>query len=69
MVRIAIGVDDVAWAEVIRELDLSDGFFGTAHLLLPAVGLLTLLSTKRLYTASTTARSGSTASSRRSGCW
>ncbi|ANW22700.1 MFS transporter (plasmid) [Streptomyces clavuligerus] len=49
MFGIAIGVMTVAWAEVIRELDLSDGFFGTAHLLLPAVGLLTLLSTKRLY--------------------
>ncbi|MFJ9431939.1 MFS transporter [Streptomyces sp. NPDC101490] len=49
MFGIAIGVMTVAWAEVIRSLDLSDGFFGTAHLLLPVVGLLTLLSAKRLY--------------------
>ncbi|MEV0774250.1 MFS transporter [Streptomyces sp. NPDC050433] len=49
MFGIAIGVMTVAWAEVIRSLDMSDGFFGTAHLLLPIVGLLTLLSAKRLY--------------------
>ncbi|WP_248844673.1 MFS transporter [Streptomyces anulatus] len=49
MFGIAIGVMTVAWAEVIRSLDLSDGFFGTAHLLLPVVGLLTLLAAKRIY--------------------
>ncbi|WP_309235796.1 MFS transporter [Streptomyces sp. TRM64462] len=49
MFGIAIGVMTVAWAEVIRSLRLSDGFFGTAHLLLPVVGLVTLLSAKRLY--------------------
>ncbi|MFJ6573605.1 MFS transporter [Streptomyces sp. NPDC091292] len=49
MFGIAIGVMTVAWAEVIRSLDMSDGFFGTAHLLLPVVGLVTLLSAKRLY--------------------
>ncbi|MFI7288516.1 MFS transporter [Streptomyces anulatus] len=49
MFGIAIGVMTVAWAEVIRSLDLSDGFFGTAHLLLPVVGLVTLLAAKRIY--------------------
>lgn len=46
---IAIGVMTVAWAEVIRALDMSDGFFGTAHLLLPGVGMVTVLSAKRFY--------------------
>ncbi|MFI1016663.1 MFS transporter [Streptomyces sp. NPDC020965] len=49
MFGIAIGVMTVAWAEVIRSLDMSDGFFGTAHLLLPIVGMVTVLSAKRLY--------------------
>lgn len=49
MFGIAIGVMTVAWAEVIRSLDLSDGFFGTAHLLLPVVGLVTLLAAKQIY--------------------
>lgn len=46
---IAIGVMTVVWAEVILALALGEGLFGTAHLLLPIVGLLTLLSAKRLY--------------------
>lgn len=46
---IAIGVMTVVWAEVIVALALGEGLFGTAHLLLPVVGLLTLLSAKRLY--------------------
>lgn len=46
---IAIGVMTVVWAEVILDLAIDEGVFGTAHLLLPVVGLLTLLSAKRLY--------------------
>lgn len=49
MFGIAIGVMTVIWAEVIVALALSEGVFGTAHLLLPIVGLLTLLSAKQLY--------------------
>lgn len=45
----AIGVMTVMWAEVLIALDLSEGLFGTVHLLLPIAALLTLLGTKYLY--------------------
>lgn len=46
---IAIGVMTVVWAEVIVALTLTEGVFGSAQMLLPVVGLVTLLSAKRLY--------------------
>lgn len=46
---LAIGVMTVMWAEVLIALDLSEGLFGTVHLLLPVAALLTLLGTKYLY--------------------
>ncbi|NYH50588.1 MFS family permease [Nocardiopsis arvandica] len=46
---LAIGVMTVMWAEVIIALDLSEGVFGTVHLLLPVTALVTLLGTKHLY--------------------
>ncbi|MFT7837013.1 MFS transporter [Saccharothrix sp. BKS2] len=46
---IAIGIMTVVWAKVVTALNLTDGVFGTAHLTLPVVGLVTLLSAKRLY--------------------
>ncbi|PDP84387.1 MFS transporter [Glycomyces fuscus] len=46
---LAIGVMTVMWAEVILALDLTEGVFGTVHLLLPVAALVTLLGTKYLY--------------------